>query len=104
MSIIKLRDAENRVMRSFKMKKAMDDKLNKIAEKTGESKVYVLESLLEFAIKEWELKEAVQIDRLEYLHQPTQYHSGSPDSKTLPAFLLPHRPKNFMVSIEDDSP
>ena len=96
MSIIKPRDAENRVMRSFKMKKAMDDKLNKITEKTGESKVYVLESLLEFAINEWELKEAVQIGRLDYRHQSIHYHSGSPDSKTLPAFLLPHRPKNFI--------
>lgn len=52
--IIKPRDSGERVIRSFRIKKILDAKLHNIMEKTGETKTYVVESLLEFAIKQWE--------------------------------------------------
>jgi predicted DNA-binding protein len=55
--IIKPSGSEKRVIRSFRLKKKLDDKLNEITKKTGETKTYVLESLLEYAIKEWEKKD-----------------------------------------------
>ncbi len=52
--IIEPSDSIKRVVRSFRIKKSLDDKLSEIAEKTNETKTYVLESLLGFAIKQWE--------------------------------------------------
>lgn len=57
MSIIKPSGSETRVIRSFRLKQKLDEKLNEITKKTGETKTYVLESLLEYAIEEWEKKE-----------------------------------------------
>ena len=54
MSIIKPRDSAERVVRSFRLKKTLDDKLGKIADSIGETKTYVVESLLEYAIKLYE--------------------------------------------------
>ena len=54
MSIIVPRNSENRVVRSFRLKHSHDEKLSRIAEQTGETKTYVLESLLEYAIKAYE--------------------------------------------------
>jgi predicted DNA-binding protein len=44
----------NRVIRSFRLQKVIDDKLAKISKKTGETKTHVLESLLEYALKAYE--------------------------------------------------
>jgi predicted transcriptional regulator len=52
--IIKPRRSGKIVSRSFRLREHVDDELQRIAEETGESKTYVLESLLEFAIKEWD--------------------------------------------------
>jgi len=57
LSIIKPSGSEKRVIRSFRLRKKLDDRLNEIAEKTGETKTYVVESLLEYAIEQWEKKE-----------------------------------------------
>ena len=54
LGIIDPRDSENRVVRSFRLNKKLDDALNKITAETGETKTYVLESLLEYAIKAYE--------------------------------------------------
>ena len=54
LSIIKPRDTGKRVVRSFRIKKTLDDKLGEIADNIGETKTYVVESLLDFAIKQWE--------------------------------------------------
>ena len=58
MPIIKPRDSE-RISRSYRIKKTLDDKLTAIAERTGETKTYVMESLLEYAIKEYEKESGV---------------------------------------------
>ena len=54
MSIIEPRDSTKRVVRSFRLKKTLDDKLGKIADNLGETKTYVVESLLEYAIRLYE--------------------------------------------------
>ena len=54
MPVIKPRDSEERVVRSFRLKTSLDNKLNEIAEDIGDTKTYVLESLLEYAINKYE--------------------------------------------------
>lgn len=54
MGIIEPRDAKKRVVRSFRLNKSLDDQLNKITQKTGETNTYVLESRLEYAIRAYE--------------------------------------------------
>ena len=54
LGIIEPRDSQKKVVRSFRLHKKVDDTLNRITEETGETKTYVLESLLEFAIKAYE--------------------------------------------------
>jgi predicted DNA-binding protein len=52
--IIQKRDHKKRIPRTFRLKPELVDKLSKIAKQTGESRTYVLESLLEYAIKAYE--------------------------------------------------
>jgi predicted transcriptional regulator len=54
MPIIKPSGTEDRVHRTIRIKKSLDKKLDKIMKETSESRTYVIESLLEFAIKEYE--------------------------------------------------
>jgi predicted DNA-binding protein len=52
--IIKPRDNVKRVVRSFRLSADLDKKLDKIATNVGETKTYVVESLLEFAVNAYE--------------------------------------------------
>jgi predicted DNA-binding protein len=52
--IIKKREKPNRVPRTFRLKPEMNEKLGQIAKEVGESRTYVLESLLEYAIEAYE--------------------------------------------------
>ena len=52
--IIEKRKFKRRIARTFRLKPELDDKLGEISIQTGESKTYVLESLLEHAIKAYE--------------------------------------------------
>jgi len=53
-AIIEKRNHKRRIPRTFRLKPELVDKLSKIAKQTGESRTYVLESLLEHAIKAYE--------------------------------------------------
>ena len=59
--IIKKREKSNRIPRTFRLKPELVEKLSEIAKETAESITYVLESLLEHAIKAYE-KERKQKD------------------------------------------
>ena len=52
--IIKKREKSNKIPRTFRLKPELIEKLDEIAEETDESITYVLESLLEYAIKAYE--------------------------------------------------
>ena len=54
MSIIKQRDTEKKVFKSFRLKPELVKKIEEIAKETGETKTYVLESLLEYGIEAYE--------------------------------------------------
>ena len=54
MPIIKKREKSNRIPRTFRLKPELVEKLSEIAKETTESITYVLESLLEHAIKAYE--------------------------------------------------
>ena len=54
MAIIEKRNHKRRIPRTFRLKPELVDELSKIAKQTGESRTYVLESLLEHAIKAYE--------------------------------------------------
>ena len=54
MAIIEKRDHKRKIPRTFRLKPELVEKLGKIAKQTGESRTYVLESLLEHAIKAYE--------------------------------------------------
>ena len=54
MPIIKKREKSNRIPRTFRLKPELVEKLSEIAKETDESITYVLESLLEHAIKAYE--------------------------------------------------
>ena len=52
--IIKPKDNLQRILRSFRLKKELDQKIDEICKDTGEKKTHVVESLLEFAIDAYE--------------------------------------------------
>lgn len=54
MTIIKPKDSAKKVIRSFRLNKSIDEKLNEISKEKGETKTYVMESLLEYAFKAYD--------------------------------------------------
>lgn len=54
MAVIRQRRVRRKVARSFRLKPELVEKIGKIAKEMGESKTYVLESLLEYAIEKHE--------------------------------------------------
>lgn len=54
MPVIEERKIVERVGRSFRIDRELLEKLGKIADEMGESKTYVLESLLKYAIEAYE--------------------------------------------------
>jgi predicted transcriptional regulator len=54
MPIIKKREKSNRIPRTFRLKPELVKKLSEIAKETNESITYVLESLLDYAIKAYD--------------------------------------------------
>ena len=53
-AVIKPRKQEKRIFRSFRLRPDLVEMLEQIAAQTGESKTYVLESLLDYAIEAYE--------------------------------------------------
>jgi predicted DNA-binding protein len=62
MAVIKKRKAGKKIFQSFRMKPELVKKIEKIAKELGESKTYVLESLLEYGIEAYEKEKGKVLD------------------------------------------
>jgi predicted DNA-binding protein len=63
LSIIKPSSSQKRVPLSFRIRKELNEKLEKIVKETGETKSYVIEQLLEHALEAYKKEKASKKSR-----------------------------------------